>query len=59
LPKRAGDYPPQKTLYNWALAACANAHFDFSPGDAEPDIVELACEVLPDAPEGAPDEGEE
>jgi hypothetical protein len=41
------------------LAQAANAHFDFSKGAAEPEIVELAREVLPDAPEGAPDEGEE
>ena len=25
-----------------------NVHFDFSPGDAEPEIVNLAREVLPD-----------
>ncbi len=44
----------------WGLAQAANAHFDFSKGAAEPDIVELAREVLPDdALEGASDEGEE
>jgi hypothetical protein len=44
----------------WGLAQAANAHFDFSPGDAEPEIVELAREVLPDdVPEGSPDEDED
>jgi hypothetical protein len=44
------------------LAQAANSHFDFSPGDAEPEIVALAREVLgPDAPEGSPydEEGRE
>jgi hypothetical protein len=38
---------PGTTWTVWALAQAANAHFDFSPGDAEPEIVELAREVLP------------
>src|SRR5215467_11981030 len=41
----------------WSLAQAANAHFDFTSGDAEPPELHLARKVLgPDAPEGAPDE---
>ena len=50
---------PGYTWTVWGLAQAANSHFDFSSGDAEPEIVDLAREVLgPEAPEGSPDEEE-
>lgn len=48
---------PGYTWTVWGLAQAANSHFDFSSGDAEPEIVNLAREVSgPDAPLGSPDE---
>lgn len=50
-------HPERSTWTVWQLAQAANACFDFTSGDAEPQIVELAREVLgPEAPEGSPDE---
>jgi hypothetical protein len=48
---------PGRAWTVWGLAQAANSHFDFSTGDADPEIVDLAREVLgPDAPPGSPDE---
>ncbi len=37
---------PGYTWTVWELAQVANANFDFSTGDADPDIVEVAREVM-------------